>query len=443
MFEYDYFSASFKGRRENNEDLHLELLLDDNLYFFGVADGMGGVEGGEIASKIVLDYAKAFLEAEFKDKNSNKDLKKSLEDLFTGAQQVVREEKTKNPSLQGMGTTLTCILIHKSSYVVGNIGDSRTYIIKNGKLDQISTDHSYIQEMIDELSTEPDPALVQRYGNYITRVIDGGNDKPDIFPRDEPTGTLESGDVFLLCSDGLLYDKIKIDDNKIINSLLGTKDLRTATEQLISDAFNNGSTDNITLTLFAYGAIPRKQVNLKLKPYPPTDIPVKEKLNKLPIPISSNKISIGLIGLIIIALVFLVIQTNMFKIGCFDRSEDTKSTIKKQTKVEKVQHDDSTSSRIPAKETKVILYSEWKPFEGDLLTYKVDERFTWSEYQPVDSISYYRVTFNDGNPLKTNMIFCDLKNVKGLKRDTTNKVKLEVILKNETVIEHEILIKIN
>lgn len=269
MPKLECYSISFQGRRSNNEDSCLILNLGGENYFLAVADGMGGAAGGEIASRLVIDSAKEYLQYAFTTRVYPEDMKEVVQRIFELSQKAINDEVKAKPELSGMGSTLTCVLILDDEFVIGNLGDSRVYLLKKNTLQLMTEDHTYIQEAQKELGGNLDPNIAGRYSNYLIRSIDGGDDKPDIFPKEKPFEKLSEGEAFLLCSDGLITDKIKDNHGNFKDYILGTNSLKDAIGELISLAYTEGSKDNITVVLAQYGELNRSQRNIVQRGYPP------------------------------------------------------------------------------------------------------------------------------------------------------------------------------
>lgn len=266
---------TFIGRRSNNQDSCTAEKIKENVYFLAVADGMGGSVGGQIASKFVLDTAFKIIREEYNYEVVPTEMKDILHRVFLSSQQAIAKKIKKEPSLRGMGTTLTCVLIQDDKYVWGNIGDSRTYLLRNNDLQQITVDHTYVQDFINESNGKDLPqSVLKQYGNYLQRALDGGTDQTDIFPMNKDFEQLVEGDIFLLCSDGLIIDKVQNDTTIFKDYILGSTKLEVAAEQLIALAFHDGSKDNISTVLASFGNYKRMKTKVKKFSYPP-----KEKVN--------------------------------------------------------------------------------------------------------------------------------------------------------------------
>ena len=270
MNKIDYYSLSFVGRRKINQDSCVVLKPSSNSIFLAVADGMGGTTGGEIASKTVLDTAQRILTEKFKADVKPEHLKNILIQIFQSAQTDISNKINEKLDLQGMGTTLTCVLILDDKFVCGNIGDSRIYWYNDSELKQVTVDHTHLQEYVDKAGRDVAEKIIEKYSHLLTRAIDGGNHQPDIFPDAMPFDTLTKGDAFVLCSDGMILDKSRGSEINFKNYLIGTKKLKHAAEKLVSFAYSEGSDDNITIVLCTIGKIKKHKMKLGKYAYPPT-----------------------------------------------------------------------------------------------------------------------------------------------------------------------------
>ncbi|MCB2221573.1 MAG: serine/threonine-protein phosphatase [Bacteroidetes bacterium] len=268
MRNLNYFSLSYIGQRDSNEDFFYAGEISPGSYFFAVADGMGGGPGGEIASKKVIQSCINFLKSKITVSTDASGLKVIIAEMYSLAQDEIRIQVTKDNSLRGMGTTLSCLIIHNKKYVWGNIGDSRIYRLKNDEIRLITKDHSYLQEYIDEHGGTVDFSMETNYGHLVTRIINGGNDRPDIFPDKSEFEVLDKDELFVLCSDGLIVDKQE-SGNYIKSFLMGIDDLERAIKSLVSYAYQEGSNDNITAVVFEYGKLKRNRLNYPILDYPP------------------------------------------------------------------------------------------------------------------------------------------------------------------------------
>jgi len=272
MLPISAHGTTFPGRRDVNQDDILHFYPTPNSFFLGVADGMGGVAGGQIASQTVLQTVESVLREKFEDEVSPDMLKDILESAFDKAQASIREITDQDPSLEGMGTTLTCVLGCENRFIAGNLGDSRVYYLSDGEIHQVTEDHSYLREFEKEAGEDNiDPEFIEQYGHIINKTLDGSGDEPDFFPKDAPHYSLSEEEGFLLCSDGLIVDKLQDQKQLFKSYMLGTPDLQTAAESLVSLAYYSGSTDNISAVLAEAGNLERELGRVRTYPFPPRE----------------------------------------------------------------------------------------------------------------------------------------------------------------------------
>jgi len=213
-----------------------------------------GFETHEQAEQFMVDIKQ-------QDINGNR-LKAILDEIIAKAHHEILLKKEQQEELSGMGTTMTCLLMKNDQYAWANIGDSRIYKITENSIQQITEDHTYIQDYIQKNGSIPE-GLARQYSHYILKVIDGQSQKPDLFPQTSDSETMRGGEVFLLCSDGLILDSADTNTNLLKNYVLGSATLEQAAEQLYDYAFHSGSSDNISIVLVEYGKIKRKMLNLR------------------------------------------------------------------------------------------------------------------------------------------------------------------------------------
>ena len=222
--------------RTNNEDS----FYIREPYLFVVADGMGGYAAGEIASKETL---KAFEAATgVLCENFEGDASNVLAAAFRKANEHVYQMASENKEFAGMGTTMTALYIQDdgTAYAV-HIGDSRLYLYRRGILMQVTKDHTYVNQLVDEHKITAQEALIHPQRHMLMRAI-GVEEKIefDVIPF-----SVEKGDRLLLCTDGLSDMLTEIE----ISKLLEQEDLDASGEALIEKALDNGGRDNVTLVL--------------------------------------------------------------------------------------------------------------------------------------------------------------------------------------------------
>ena len=238
MLKINYFGKTDIGlMRPNNEDT---FLIKPDIGFCLVSDGMGGAAAGELASRIFTETALEVFSAD-SDQSEDKTLE-NVKKAFRSAHERILTYVKGNPHHQGMGCTAELIAFHEHGFLIGHIGDSRIYRIRNGQLKQLTKDHSLVQDQIDQGLITPAEAKKHSLRNVILRAV-GINES---LALDILKGETYAGDLFLLCSDGLTD---MIDDRLIGQVLYSDIALSQKTEKLVEMAISAGGKDNITVVL--------------------------------------------------------------------------------------------------------------------------------------------------------------------------------------------------
>ncbi len=229
--------------RSGNEDTYL---MANDRGLFVVADGMGGHAAGEIASAMATQLiAETYQPARGM---SDDELMAQMVAAIRAANTAIYQRTLAEQDKRGMGTTATVLHLLPRRYLIGQVGDSRAYLLRGGVLTQLTKDHSYVQEQVDAGRLTPDEARVHPYANVITRCVGSNGDVvPDLF-----LGTLEPDDLLVLASDGLTG---MLDDDDLRSVLQSTPDLEVAVDALIADANRRGGLDNITVILVRIEAV--------------------------------------------------------------------------------------------------------------------------------------------------------------------------------------------
>ena len=242
------FGNTDQGKtRTNNEDA---FLVNDRLGLYAVADGIGGHEGGEVASRLAVEALSGMLReqfagsrstAAFDDSPEADQYLSSLRDAIALANTTVRQAAAQDPALTGMGTTMTAVLLRPRTSVFVHVGDSRAYLFREGTLRQLTDDHSLVAEQMRAGLITPEQARMSPYRHVITRSV---GIHPEIH-ADFGMFELEKNDILLLCTDGLT-EMAKDDD---IARILSSETPAAAAESLIRRANDNGGVDNITVVV--------------------------------------------------------------------------------------------------------------------------------------------------------------------------------------------------
>lgn len=227
-------------KREINEDCHRIITeSSQNPCAFIIADGMGGHNCGEVASRMTVDYISDFIVHSGNLLLSCPDIEEEIKKLVGDANIAVFEASLIKPEANGMGTTLTMAVITGRKVTVAHVGDSRMYLARDEKLQQITEDHSYIEELIKNGTLTREQAENHPRKNVITRAIGSSKD----LEVDVMNFEAKEGDIFLLCTDGLTN---MICENEIYN-IIKDNEPEKACEQLIEAAKGKGGEDNITV----------------------------------------------------------------------------------------------------------------------------------------------------------------------------------------------------
>jgi serine/threonine protein phosphatase PrpC len=221
--------------RSGNEDNYL--IIPDRAVFI-VADGMGGHAAGEVASEMAV----RIIADELGDTAGMDEVSASerMRHAIRLANATIFERTLTEHDKRGMGTTATTLVLSDRQYLIGQVGDSRAYLLRDGELFQLTKDHSYVQEQVDAGYLSPEDARTHPYSNVITRCV-GAND--DVVP-DTYIGSHRPGDLFMLASDGLTG---MIDDPQLHQLLTSSPEPQALVDALVAEANRVGGLDNITV----------------------------------------------------------------------------------------------------------------------------------------------------------------------------------------------------
>lgn len=233
------FATSDVGKsREINEDYFYVSYPSDNVQLYILADGMGGYNGGEVASQLAVKTAKNYIIDNY---DKSLESKETMLELVKGASQyanlVVHEKAQKNEELSKMGTTLDICLFYQNKAFISHIGDSRIYRLRKDFFRKLTKDHSYVQKLVDEGKITEEEGKSHPDKNMLMKAL-GCSEyiEPDCMIK----GFLK-GDIYLMCSDGLTNMVSEEEICKILK-----ENPTDATKPLIQKANDNGGRDNIT-----------------------------------------------------------------------------------------------------------------------------------------------------------------------------------------------------
>jgi serine/threonine protein phosphatase PrpC len=250
-----YTALSDTGRKRSaNEDSYQ---VDGELNLFVVADGMGGHAAGEVASKIAVESIHDFIKTTGNDRDitwpyefdetlsmAGNRLKSAIQTAHARVLEVTSQKK----EFQGMATTVVSILVENGKAQVAHVGDSRAYLVREGKLIQLTSDHSWVNEQLRTGAISSQQARNHPYRNIVTRAL-GGPNPVDVDVMEEE---MKDGDIILLCSDGL---NTMISDEQILEIVSRNHDdLDKGCQELIDTANENGGEDNVTAILVKFSS---------------------------------------------------------------------------------------------------------------------------------------------------------------------------------------------
>lgn len=228
--------------RENNEDVWAQVPNQD---IYVLADGMGGHKAGEVAASSTVNFFSAHMQEVLDSVPTEMSLKEIASEIEYAIQVVnnsVYEMGCRNRDLRGMGTTFCCLYFHSQGLIHAHVGDSRIYRLRQGKLQQLTKDHSLMRELIDLGRLDKSDAEEFMYKNIITKAV---GTEPFVEPSVVSVDLMDR-DLFLMCSDGL-SDLLK--DEEIAHFMMQEEPLETKVAHLIENAKEKGGHDNITVVM--------------------------------------------------------------------------------------------------------------------------------------------------------------------------------------------------
>lgn len=228
-------------KRKTNQD---SICLDHSHHFYAVADGMGGHNGGDIASQLSVKVM-----PEFFNQNAHQSPDLLMKNMIQEVNRAILQKAEENPDLHGMGTTVSAIHFSGPQLVIGNVGDSRVYMVNNHHIFQMTRDHSFVQEKLNLGIYTRDEAVKDPQKNVLVRSVGFETDlEVDVFHY-----RVCKNDIFLVCSDGLHG---KVSDSDILHivqrnisdpSRCQLADVEKTVKELIQQANDNGGQDNISV----------------------------------------------------------------------------------------------------------------------------------------------------------------------------------------------------
>jgi len=225
-------------RAGNEDSFHADCLPAYGVFI--VADGMGGHAAGEVASAMAVQIVTREL-TNLGDVAAGTDdeAPRVLGEALRIANRAIYDRTISEADKQGMGTTVSALVLAGSRYMIAQVGDSRVYLLRDGELVQLTKDHSYVQEQVDAGYLTAEQARFHPYSNVITRCVGAGSDvQPDLY-----VGDVHAGDTFLVASDGLTG---MVDDRRLAQLLASRAAPARIVDAMIAEANGRGGLDNIT-----------------------------------------------------------------------------------------------------------------------------------------------------------------------------------------------------
>ena len=235
--------------RSGNEDSYL-MVPDRGI--FVVADGMGGHAAGEVASEMAVRFVARDL-GSLKGLSDDQVAERMRVSVRTANSAIFQRTLTEHDK-RGMGTTVTALVLYDTRFLIGQVGDSRCYLLRDGKLTQITKDHSYVQEQVDAGYLTPEQARSHPYSNVITRCVGANSDvMPDVY-----VGAVRPKDVFLLASDGLTG---MLEDHQLAEVLHADRMPQEQVDALVAEANRHGGLDNITAIIVRIDSVEQPEAD--------------------------------------------------------------------------------------------------------------------------------------------------------------------------------------
>ena len=227
--------------RSSNQDAYISGILPNGAVWTAVCDGMGGANGGNVASMMAVDVISSSFEEEAPSISDETDFPTLLQEILNEANRRIFEKASETPELSGMGTTAVLVLIFQQRCYVAHIGDSRAYLFRDGHLRRLTEDHSLVQELVRLGEITPEQARTHPRRNVITRVIGVG----PVVEADCTVTDFISEDVLLSCTDGLSGYA----DDDVLEKMIREYKGQDLVDHLFDFALKAGGADNITVSL--------------------------------------------------------------------------------------------------------------------------------------------------------------------------------------------------
>lgn len=271
----DFYLHSVKGKRKRNDDFVGKSEFNakrKKVVLLAAADGMGGYEGGNLASKKAVQFFLKTMKKHIQYSSSFHDIRRYIKKSYNQINREIYRDSRSDERLQDMGTTLTTLVLIDDQFVISNVGDSRAYILKSEDIQQITEDHSALAESLKEGFYSHREIKKMPYLNALTRNL--GNDQDvevDIFPT-EGSYNVQNGSAVILLTDGITACMSELE---IYDHIVSYKKLKDAAHNIVSRAYKKGSTDNMSIAILELGKLRRKD----FKRFPKKSVSLKKREN--------------------------------------------------------------------------------------------------------------------------------------------------------------------
>lgn len=227
--------------REMNQDNYFISDPNDEIKLFIVADGMGGYKGGEIASALAIESAKSYIKNNFEETNREKEkILDLIKNAIEYANMIVYEKSKEVEELNGMGTTMDVVIIQSGRLYIGHVGDSRVYRLRKDFFRKLTTDHSYVEQLVRQGNITKEEAYNHPKKNMLTKALGcTAFVEPDVMVKG-----FQKDDILLMCTDGLTN---MVRENEICEII--KENPESACDVLVNKANENGGQDNITAVI--------------------------------------------------------------------------------------------------------------------------------------------------------------------------------------------------
>lgn len=229
--------------RESNQDAFSIQTLPEGVVIAVLCDGMGGMNGGNVASETAVEMLSGQLRRGYREDLGDISVRALLVSAVSVANAIVRDKARKDPELTGMGTTAEVAVVREDTAYLAHVGDSSVFFLGKDGMEKLTTDHNRVQQLLDLGEITPEEALEHPQRHWLTRAVGAENNiTPDFL-----SCSLEPGDALLLCSDGLTNHVEPEEIQRILSGALSRNALQEGAEALVEEAKRLGGADNITV----------------------------------------------------------------------------------------------------------------------------------------------------------------------------------------------------